>query len=129
MPRIFANPFDYPNRGSGITRCYLQVYQRTDGLLIAVATEVPWNDGTSITNAIESIADGVRQSFQIAHEDLVLIEHYPARAARRTYHEDLEIFSHVGFKIRSGRFRQPQWTYLPRMQVEGLIEQQFDSIN
>lgn len=126
MQCVYSGPFEYPNLGWGMTTCHLQVYHHSGEPLVAIATELPTNDGTSITNAIERIADGIRQQLRVAHEDLILIEHQLPRSTYRDGRRDCpEEFSRVRFDIRGGQFRRPRWTYMPRADLEQLIGQPF----
>jgi hypothetical protein len=126
MQRVYNGLFEYPNLWNGSTRCYLQVYYQAGEPLIAVATELPDNDGTSVTNGIERIADAIRRQFKVAYEDLVVIEHYLGRGHRRGRAEYPEIFSRVRFDIRGGQFRRPQWSHVPRTELETLIGAHFE---
>ncbi len=127
MQRVYTGPFEYPNLGSGTTRCYLQVYYQDGEPLVAIATELPDNDGTSVTNAIERIAGVIREQFRVAHEDLIMIEHQLPRSTYRDGRLDLpEEFSRVRFLIRGGQFRRPQWSHVLRAALEALIGQPFE---
>ena len=126
MQRVYNGSFEYPNLGSGTTRCYLQVYYQSGEPLIAVATELPDNDGTSVTNAIERIADLIREQFRVAHEDLIVIEHYLERGHVGGRAEYSELFSRVQFKLRGGLYRHARWTHLARAELEALIGQRFE---
>ncbi len=126
MQRVYTGPFEYPNLGSGTTRCYLQVYYQDGEPLVAIATDLLDNDGTSVTNAIERIADVIREQFQVPHEDLMVFEHYQERDHRRGRADYPELFSRVRFHIRGGRFRRPQWSHVARAELEALIGAYFE---
>jgi hypothetical protein len=121
MQRVYNGPFEYPNLGSGITRCHLQVYYQNGEPLVAIVTELPHNDGTSVTNAIEAIAMLIRQQFSVAHEDLMVFEHSLECGYVRGLAKEMDLFSRVRFDIRSGQFRRPQWTHMPKSELEQLI--------
>lgn len=96
-----------------------------------IATEAPDNEGTSITNMAEEIADQVCVHFGIALKDLIWIEHY----ARQSYRSDdiPETFDLVEFKIKNRsrwgepglHLRIPAWTHLSREKAEELFGSKF----
>ena len=62
-------------RSSGV--CGLQYGQLPDGRNFIVLTELPQNEGTSITNMIEKLATWVITMLGYDPTDTVFIEHYP----------------------------------------------------
>jgi hypothetical protein len=94
--------------------------------LVAIATELPDNDGPSVTNAIERIADLIRAQVRVAYEDLVLIEHYLRRGHVGGRAEYPELFSRVQFQLRGGLYCHARWTHLARVELEAMIGQRFE---
>lgn len=88
--------------------------------------------GTSVTNAVESIAAQICDFYKVDGADVVLIKHYPdactprERAAGASDEMFEEHFSAVNFGQveRTGdrwNFRLPRWAPLELVQVETLI--------
>jgi hypothetical protein len=98
---------------------------------VVVATELPENEGASITNAAEELAADVLAGYlpERAGEErpFVWIEHYPPRPGGRDETFDLVTFEHYRLRqeLRAGRWRmllgEPVWRHLAREQVEALI--------
>ena len=57
--------------------CDIEVHRRSDGKHVFIATEVPANRGTSITNYAEHLATAMRKQHGLKPEDVIWIEHYP----------------------------------------------------
>ena len=60
------------------SKCELQIINN-----LVIATEIPENEGTSVTNMAEHLATMVCQTFGIEPKHLIWIEHYPERANGR----------------------------------------------
>jgi hypothetical protein len=73
-----------------------------------IATEVDDNPGTSITNAVESLAMQVCRDFAISPEKLVWIEHYP-QSGELPYSILPESFDIVSFSIENGVLSNAKW--------------------
>ena len=67
----FAGLHDFPSR------CRLRIYEEEGKSLVAIATELPDNPGTSVTNAASIIAAQVWQMMGRPPADMTFIEHYP----------------------------------------------------
>ena len=75
---------------------------------LVIASEMPENEGTSVTNFAEQLATLVCQEFEIAPEHLIWIEHYPERdGVSRKYPENYDL---VSFNLDNGVFTSPRWT-------------------
>jgi hypothetical protein len=68
----------YPFLGlwNAASLCRLEIHPATRGRIAVIATELPNNPGTSITNAAEILATHVCRDFAIPPDRLVWIEHY-----------------------------------------------------
>jgi len=94
--------------------------------VIVIATELPTNTGTSITNRIEHLAGAICRSHRFDPQRLILIEHYPdQRPIGSKLRDSLreEHFSLVSCHREGGKFTRPQWLRLTRKQVETLFGQ------
>lgn len=91
-------------------KCRVRIKSNT-----VIATELPDNEGMSITNAAEEVAMQVCQFYEIPIAQLVWIEHYPQRA-------DIdETFDAVDFEIVHNYFSNPSWKPTSRTLAEELI--------
>ena len=118
----------------GAGTCRIRVYRPIGFPPVVLATELPDNPGTSITNLAEQLAAEVLERYlpDRLGEDrpLVWIEHYPPRrplVQDETY--DLVTFAHYQPRqvLRLGQWRpsfgSPDWRRLSREQVELLIDE------
>ncbi|MDP9486359.1 MAG: hypothetical protein M3Q49_11370, partial [Actinomycetota bacterium] len=89
----------FPFRGAngGRSKCRIRVYEPEDperDAHVVVVSELPSNQGTSITNAAETIAVEVAHAYRLP-TPLVYIEHYPPEATDgRAETFDLVVFGH-----------------------------------
>ena len=96
--------------------CDIEVHQRSDGKHVFIATEVPANRGTSITNYAEHLATAMRKQHGLKPEDVIWIEHYPEAKDRRK-----ESFDLVRFAVVGDTFRTPVWTRITEQAVDELM--------
>ena len=111
--------------------CRIRVYRPAGFPPVVVATELPENENTSITNAAEELTADVLAGYlpDRAGEDrpFVWIEHYPRRPGGLGETFDLVTFEHYRPRpeLRGGRRRlvigTPCWRRLTREQAEALI--------
>jgi hypothetical protein len=108
--------FNYSGYYGHPAHCYIKVCGN-----VVLCTEAPDNEGTSITNMAEHVAEEVAKAYQIRYDKLVWIEHY--------LHEGLpdigETFDLVKFDLTnsfySDKFAHPTWQHLEREAVERMI--------
>ena len=81
-----------------------------------IATELPDNPGTSITNYAEHLASALRGQYRLKPEEQIWIEHYPEAKDRR---EDFDLVRFSGTEGDS--FRNPVWTRITEHAVDELI--------
>ena len=125
MHRTYAGVYHYRGPLGQRSRCYLHVFEGDPGTLpVVIATELPDNPGTSITNSAALVASQVwRELLPQAQEGLRYFEHYlprhPDARGRATVDEDMD---EVNFTI-IGRYRlvNPVWHRSGRVAVEALI--------
>ena len=114
--------------------CRIRVYRPAGFPPVVIATELPENMNTSITNIVEQLAAEVLvrylEDWVGQERPLVWIEHYPGSVSggvRETDTYDLVTFAdyHVRRERAVGRWRvrfgDPDWRRLSREQVEQLI--------
>lgn len=97
--------------------CDIEVHQRSDGKYVFVATELPDNPGTSVTNYAEQLATAMRTQYARKPRDVIWIEHYPEAKDRRK--EDFDLVRFLGMEGDS--LRTPVWTRITEQAVNELI--------
>ena len=102
-------------------KCRIRVYQLADGLIVVIATELPDNAGSSITNAAEILATEMRRWFVVSGGGLFWIEHYQDRAVIGSRPQLKESFDRVFFRWDGAQYDDPEWKPFSRQQVEALI--------
>src|SRR5689334_20850739 len=74
--RLLAYPGNFGMHGL----CHIRVYQHPGRPPVVIAGGLDDNPGTSITNAIETVAQAVRLAFFADGREFTLIEHHPDQA-------------------------------------------------
>lgn len=131
MPPTIDTTFDYIGLWGCDSQCRVRVFD-VDAAPVVVLSELSSNEGTSVTNALETVASQVCERYRLDGLDVIWIEHYPdertpsqrARGERDPIFD--EHFSAVNFGTieRSARgwlFRDPRWEPLELRNVERLI--------
>jgi len=119
--------FDYPGFFRKPAHCQIEVFKRAsgEGYTVVIATELAANDGASITNASESLAQRLCETLNIDPSELILVEHYFADKILP------EHYSLVKFTRTRSRERNKMWndfgdrTWLPmeKSELERLLGQ------
>lgn len=112
----YLNRFNYRGYFGRPAFCHLTVFERPDGVIVFIATQSPGNTGTSITNAVESLAMDAVRCFIKSGQHWTWIERYPVRGQRD---EHPESFSRVQFQ--APLFDKPVWSTVPRHRIAELI--------
>jgi len=86
-------------------------------MTLVIATELPDNPGTSITNWAEFLATEMRRRCVSPGGALAWIEHDPERPGRAGE----EPFDRVRFRWDGTRYHTPDWQPFSRAQVEALL--------
>ena len=90
--------------------------------IIIVISELPDNQGMSVTNGIEHIASAVISKLQIHNTPIVWIEHYPVSELRGEETFDLVTFAHDNAYTGGALIvRQAGWRPLTKSAVRQLI--------
>ena len=94
-------------------RCYASIAEEGDAAAIVI-TENPDHPSTSVTNAIEKIAETVYGRFlgHLSPNRLTWIEHMPARGAWPASF-DRVTFAHCEPAFGPAQFHGPKWVRLP----------------
>ena len=97
--------------------CDIEAHRRNDGKYVFVATELPDNPGTSVTNVAEHLATAMRSQYALRPDQVIWIEHYPEAKGRRK--EDFDLVRFLGMEGDS--LRTPVWTRITQHAVDELI--------
>jgi hypothetical protein len=127
LPLVFDDFQTYEGYFANPARCRLRIYAVPGQRAVAIATELPDNPGTSITNRADTLATLVMCKaalmFGTDPGDIVWVEHYPARP-----HDPMEAFrvdryARVTFDWDDHRaqFVNSQWKHMTREEVDELI--------
>jgi len=109
--------YDYKGFWNCDSCCDIEVHRRGDGKYVFVATELPDNPGTSVTNFAEHLATAMRGQYALKPEDVIWIEHYPGAKDRRKEDFDLVRF----LSMEGDSFRGPVWTRISEQSVDELV--------
>ena|SRR5207249_2613742 len=97
--------------------CDIEAHRRSDGKFIFVATELPDNPGTSVTNYAEHLATAMLRQYGLKPADVIWIEHYPKSKDHQK--EDFDLVRFLG--MEGDAFRTPVWTRITEQAVDELI--------
>ena len=97
--------------------CDIEVHRRSDRKYVFVATELPDNPGTSVTNYAEHLATAMLRQYGLKPADMIWIEHYPKSKDHQEEDFDLVRF----LDIEGDSFRSPVWRRITEQAVEDLI--------
>jgi hypothetical protein len=108
--RIVIDRFHFTGFHGCRSCCALEIIRVADGRSAVIATELPDNPGTSITNAFELVASAVCLQFAIDPHRLVWIEHYGyASAFAAGNPRPFDLVSFDVWPDRDRRVAHPQW--------------------
>ena len=108
--RIVIDRFDFTGFHGCRSFCALEILRLADGRTGVIATELPHNPGTSITNAFELVASAVCLQFAIDPHRLVWIEHYGyASAFAAGNPRPFDLVSFDVLPVRDRGVAHPQW--------------------
>ena len=126
MRLIFSGDFTYEGYSKSYhSFCHLDAYSDGKGGRVFVATELSRNTGTSITNAIEMVAEAIEKKFtDSAHvfgpsstKTNTLVEHY-AKDSSLDDHYSLVEFEKEGGSMRY--YISPGWWGIDKSEIERL---------
>lgn len=122
--------YEYKGFGGCYCVCDLEVYGN-----LVIATEAGDNEGTSITNMAEQLAEAICQQFEINPSKLIWVERYTADSYDDGDADDercsLVFFNLSGdgvfqSKHRRVKFSNPRWVPIDKKVVSALIETHAD---
>jgi hypothetical protein len=111
--------FVYQYRGllEELSRCRLRMYHLDSGMIVAVASELATNPGTSITTFAAQLATSIRRMYVPPGSALVWIEHHPGQP---------ESFTQVLFRWDGEQHTSPRRRPISRARLEALIGEALD---
>ena len=62
-----------------ICKCDLQIHPKSDGSQVVMVTELPWNEGISISSAFEILFDQICETYYLNPERVTYLEHRQER--------------------------------------------------
>lgn len=116
---------DYEGYSGCASKCRIRIYQDPERRppRVVIATEVPDNEGTSVTNMAEHlVAEWTRDEQGGEPIETMWVEHYPEErsgSGRRVFEETFAVVSLR--RGRRGELTNPEWKYITRAEVERLI--------
>jgi hypothetical protein len=106
--------------GAGPARCDCTIFE-DETASVVVLTELPDNPGRSVTNAIEEIANLVREKHpDVTRKRVTWVEHYPSESRGG----EKETFDLVFF-AENNPCRNPRWQPYDRPSLERRLGQPF----
>jgi hypothetical protein len=107
----------YPGRFGIDGLCHIRVYQQDGRLPVVIAGGLDDNPGTSVTNAIETVAHEVKRTLFPDGREFRLIEHHPTQINQLPPPS----FMLITFTLGEGApgFADPRWS--PLADIEGFI--------
>jgi hypothetical protein len=112
--------------GNWLSKCRLRIIEHGDKTIV-IATELPDNHGTSITNCAEYLATLVVRQYELFPDRLIWIEHYLERSFGK-YDRLAESYDLVELDWDGERFATPpRWKRITPETVEQLIGQPLSS--
>jgi len=121
MKKLYDDVYSYRGFGLCESKCHIEaMLDEKTSRVIVIATELPDNSGTSITNFAEYLATEIfnrlRYEAKIIPENFIWIEHYPERG---TVHYPLvEDYDRVYFEIENGKFAHPKWEHIKEFDID-----------
>jgi hypothetical protein len=99
--------------------CRIRIYKIKGDLTVFICSELPSNQGGSITTLAEGLAHDIWRA-EGQPRPFVWIEHYPANVSPK----NKETFDKVTFiQTPEGRFFTPKWDVMRKEEVEQLVAQ------
>lgn len=117
MSAILDTVFDYTGYGNGPSRCRIRLYHLASGIMLVIASELPDNCGTPMTNFAAELATAVREWFVEPGRGMFWIEYNPGQGNGQAQ----ETFNRVLFRWDGHQYTDPQRKRWSRRQVEALI--------
>jgi hypothetical protein len=99
--------------------CRIRLYQEKDSPTVIICSEIPSNQGGSVTTIAEGLANAIWR-LEGKPDPFIWIEYYSTELSSN----GKETFDKVSFlKTPEGRFFSPQWNTMTRQDVEKLVGQ------
>ncbi len=106
---VITHDLEYPYKGFGNcdSKCGLKIYQQPDRAIVLM-TELPDNEGTSVTNCAEHLATKIREQYlaDLQIQNIIWIEHYPKNKKNGNFEDTYDL---VNLKWDGAEFYSPSW--------------------
>ena len=109
--------YNYPGYHRSSSYCKLELYKRSDGMYIAVCTELADNPGTSVTNQCEVLATQIIKQYNLHPEVLLFVEHYDEGSYHGGTEKDRSYTRVDFFEWENGEAKRPLWFPLPNLEI------------
>ena len=129
MQRTYDDNYVFYDTNGSQVLCHLTLYHSCEDepvQTIVVATEVAENDGQSITNCYEQLADIVTAAHRLEPAHTLWVEHYNSNsyAGKPLEPNEDDRYSLVQMSWDGQRFSQPRFAPLNESQLLGLLSRQ-----
>lgn len=97
-------------------KCGLE-FKKSEKKCIVILTELPDNNGTSITNMYEHLATYIYNQFlqnDYTYDQIMWIEHYPKESRARG---EPESFDEVIMEYDGKQFKHPKWLHMKNEEI------------
>lgn len=98
-----------------ICKCDLHIHPKSDGSQIVMVTELPWNEGISISSAFEILFDQICETYYLNPQKVTYLEH------RRERENKGEQWSLVHFDIINDQACNPRWQDVTESFVRAIV--------
>jgi hypothetical protein len=123
MQKIIDTIHNYKGYFGCASQCRIRVYHDPEQTPVVIATELPENEGTSVTNMAEPLAtEWARDEATGEANEILWIEQYQEERNRFGRLMFEETFALVTFRPgQRGELTNPEWHYITRAEVERMI--------
>ncbi len=122
MERLVDTHYEHKPKIGTPAACCLSILHSEEQTIV-VFTELPDNEGMSVTNAAEDIATQVRREFGLDPDQTRWIEHYPERQhhVHNRIHIEPATYDEVIYTWDGYQASEPTWRRLTREEFEVLV--------
>lgn len=103
-------------------KCGLDIIEKEKSCMV-ILTELPDNDGTSVTNMVENLATDIYTNFlqrDYQPSEVMWIEHYPEEHYAHGGLLHKETFDEVIMTWNGKKFAHPKWLHMKTDEIEKL---------
>lgn len=112
--------FDFDGIWGLPSKCGLKIIRKEDKNVVIVTELYQDNPGTSVTQAVCTLAKQICTRCQIPMNNMIYLEHNPDMNSKLSFYDE-EYFL-VNFDIANDTFKNPKWTKLDPKEVEEMFK-------